>query len=157
MISRWEREGGLASRRQYYTTLDRAGLALGVGGILGGFVVLLLAAVDGDMSGAGLVTLWLIATLSMPFIIGAIAGPFWAALHFNGFRRSWHAAVLAGSLVMVVLVAGQTYGFGLAQAPVSDGGTMFYRWISALATSGLIAIVAAGIAVAMWRVAYRPV
>ena len=35
--------------------------------------------------------------------------------------------------------------------------TALFRWLSAILTSALIALAAAGIALAMWRVAYRPV
>jgi hypothetical protein len=46
-----------------------------------------------------------------------------------------------------------TDGFGLV---MPDDASAPIRWISALAMSLLLAIPAAGIAVAMWRVAYRP-
>ena len=39
--------------------------------------------------------------------------------------------------------------------PVTDSRTLAYRWASAVATSLLLAALAAAIAVVMWRIAYR--
>lgn len=149
-------ETGMRRPHRYETTLDRAGLALATGGALGGLVVAVLFAAGGQGGALGLVVAWLLGMLFMTLAIAALGGPPWLALHVAGYRRAWHAGLLGAVLAMLVFVAGQTYGFGLLAAPVSDAGTMTYRWLSALATSALVAGVAAGIAVAMWRVAYRP-
>jgi hypothetical protein len=140
----------------YHTTLDRAGLALGAGGLLSGIVALGLVLAGGERAPVALLAAWLVGSLVAIFAIAAVGGPCWLALHLAGYRRAWHAALLGALLAMIVFVAGQTYGFGLFDAPVSDGGTLMFRWLSAVATSVLIALVAAGIAVAMWRIAYRP-
>ncbi|MEG3179568.1 hypothetical protein [Sphingomonas sp. LT1P40] len=145
-----------ASPRSYETTLDRAGLALAAGGLLGGIVVLLLVVAAGQREVLSLGTAWVLGTVFTTLGITAVGAPLWLVLHIAGCRRAWHAGVLGAVLAMVIFLAGQTYGFGLFDAPPSDDRTMLFRWFSALATSGLIALVAAGIAVAMWRVAYRP-
>lgn len=144
------------SSRSYETSLDRVGLALATGGVLGGVVVLLLVVAAGQRDPVSLLASWVLGTVFTTLGITAVAAPIWFALHLAGYRRAWHAAVIGALIAMILFVAGQTYGFGLLEAPPSDGRTLLYRWFSALATSGLLAIVSAGIAVAMWRVAYRP-
>lgn len=142
--------------RSYETTLDRAGLALAAGGLLGGLMVLALVLAAGQRDVLSLFAAGVLGTVFTTLGVTAVAAPLWLVLHVAGYRRAWHAAALGALVAMVVFVAGQTYGFGFFNAPVSDGQTIFYRWLSALATSGIVAIVAAGIALVMWRVAYRP-
>ncbi|PKP89394.1 MAG: hypothetical protein CVT77_17955 [Alphaproteobacteria bacterium HGW-Alphaproteobacteria-16] len=142
--------------RRYETSLDRVGFALATGGALGGVVVLLLVVAAGQRDPGGLLASWALGTVFTTLGITAVAAPIWFALHLAGYRRAWHAAMIGAAIAMILFVAGQTYGFGFLEAPPSDGRTLLYRWLSALATSGLLAIVSAGIAVAMWRVAYRP-
>ncbi len=142
--------------RTYETTLDRAGLALATGGILGGLTVLALVVAAGQRDPLSLAAAWILGTVFTTLGITAVAGPLWLILHLAGYRRAWHAAALGALVTMIIFVAGQTYGFGLFNAPVTDGRTLLFRWLSALATSALVAIVSALIATAMWRVAYRP-
>ncbi|QDX28142.1 hypothetical protein FPZ54_06420 [Sphingomonas suaedae] len=146
-----------ASAPHYDTTLDRAGLALALGGALGGVVVLLLVVAAGQREPLSLFASWVLGTVFTTLGITAVGAPLWLILHLAGYRRAWHAAALGALVALVVFVAGQTYGFGLIDAPISDTRTWLFRWASALATSGLLAGVSAGIAYAMWRVAYRRV
>lgn len=148
--------GMRAPPRHYETTLDRAGLALAAGGLLGGIVVLLLVISGGQRDPLSLLAAWLLGSLFTALGITAVGAPLWFACHLAGWRRIWHAALLGAGLALVLFVAGQTYGFGLLDAPPSDARTALFRWLSATATSALIALVAAGIAAAMWRIAYRP-
>ncbi|MCW4463750.1 hypothetical protein OK349_18755 [Sphingomonas sp. BT-65] len=145
-----------APPRHYETTLDRAGFAFATGGGLGGVLVLLLVLAGGQSDPASLLAAWALGALFVTLGIATVAAPLWFVLHLLGRRQAWHAAALGAGLAMIVFVAGQTYGFGLLDAPPSDARTALFRWLSAAATSALIALVAAGIAVAMWRVAYRP-
>lgn len=145
-----------ARPRRYETTLDRAGFAFATGGGLGGVLVFLLVLAGGQSDPASLFAAWALGALFVTLGIATVAAPLWFVLHLLNYRQAWHAAALGAVLAMIVFVAGQTYGFGLLDAPPSDPRTMLYRWMSAAATSALIALVAAGIAVAMWRVAYRP-
>jgi hypothetical protein len=141
---------------RYETTVDRVGLALATGGGLGGLAVLLLVIAGGQRDPLQLLTAAALGALFTTLAIAAVGAPVWLALHIAGYRRAWHAGALGGALAMILFVAGQTQGFGLFGLP-GDSDTLLFRWLSALATSALLAAVAAGIAVAMWRVAYRPV
>lgn len=141
----------------YDTTLDRAGFALALGGALGGLVVLLLVFAAGQREVTSLAAAWMLGTIFSALGIAGAGGPLWLVLHLAGYRRAWHAAVLGALISLVLFVGAQTYGFGFLAAPTSDLRTALFRWISALGTSALLAMVAAGIALAMWRVAYRRV
>lgn len=145
-----------APLRRYETTLDRVGFALATGGALGGVLVLLLVLAGGQADATALLAAWALGALFVTLGIAAVAAPLWLGFHVMGWRKPWHAAALGAALAMVVFVAAQTHGFGLFDAPPSDGRAALFRWLSATATSALIALAAAGIALAMWRVAYRP-
>ncbi len=145
-----------APLRRYETTLDRAGFALATGGALGGLLVVALVLAGGQYDAASLLTAWALGALFVTLGIAAVAAPLWLGLHVLGYRKPWHAAALGAILALVVFVAGQTHGFGLLDASTGDGRATLFRWLSAIATSALIALAAAGIALAMWRVAYRP-
>ena len=95
---------GRASRgsRQYETTLDRAGLALGAGSILGGSVVLGLQMLGGTGDPMTLVTGWLLGAMFVAFGITAAAGPLWLVLHVAGLRGMSHAA-LTGAVVSLAI------------------------------------------------------
>jgi hypothetical protein len=139
------------------TTLDRAGLALATGGGLGGLVALLLVIAGGERNALTLAAALTLGTLITALAIVILAGPLWLALHRAGYRTAWHAAALGALLTMIVFVAGQTQGFGLFDAMAGNAQTLTLRWLSALATSALVATLSAGIAAVMWRTAYRPV
>ena len=141
-------------RTGYDTTLDRAGLALATGGALGGLVAMLLVFAGGERDLLPLLAGGVAGAIACTIVITAIAAPLWWVLHRAGRRRAWHAAALGAAITLILFVAAQTQGFGLLGT--MGGAAAFYRWASALATSALLAIVAAGIALAMWRVAYRP-
>lgn len=147
----------LRTLRGYRTTLDRSGLALGVGGVLGGMFALVLALGGGARSPIGLATMLVGGTFVSMVLIVAAAGPLWLICHALR-RRGPVAASLVGAVTgFALFLAGQTYGFGLYAMPATDPHTLLFRWLSGVATSTLMALVAAGIGLAMWRVAYRPV
>lgn len=150
-----ERVRGVTHRHE--TTLDRVGMALATGGALGGLVVLLLTVAGGQRDLLALVATWLLGAVAATLGCAALGGPLWLALHRAGYRRAWHAGALGAGIAMFLFVAGQTHGFGLLAPSSADAGTLLFRWISALATSVLIALVAGSIALTMWRVAYRRV
>ncbi|MFZ5748032.1 MAG: hypothetical protein ACOY45_10325 [Pseudomonadota bacterium] len=141
--------------RQYDTTLDRAGLALAMGSMLGGFVVLGLVLNGGQRDPLALVTAWLIGVAFNAVAIIAVAGPLWLVMHVAGWRRARHAALVGGVTAVAILAGAQTYGFGLFEMPAMDSRTLLYRWLSAIATSAIVAILSAMIGVVMWRIAYR--
>lgn len=138
------------------TTLDRAGLALGAGGLMGGAVWLVLAWGSGTASALAITTAFILGTVFTTLGIAAVGVPVWLVLHLGKRRRLGHAAIAGAAIGFVVFLFAQTYGFGLFEAPPSDGTTLLYRWASAAATSLLLAGVAAAIATVMWVIAYRP-
>ncbi|AQR75171.1 hypothetical protein BXU08_17235 [Sphingomonas sp. LM7] len=141
--------------RRYDTTIDRAGLALGAGSALAGGIVLGLLLLGGQRDPLGLMAGWLIGSVFSGIAITAVGGPIWLVLHIAGLRRAWHAAGVGALTAMMIFVGAQTYGFGLFDMPAIDSRTWLFRWLSALASSAILAALAAGIAAAMWRIAYR--
>lgn len=141
----------------YDTTLDRAGFALALGGALAGVVAMLLVLAGGQRDAGALALAWVIGGFFAMLGMTATAGPLWLMLHIAGWRRPGHAAALGTLLALILFAGAQTWGFGLFSPPVSDARTWAFRLASALGTAALLALVAAGIALAMWRVAYRRV
>jgi len=117
--------------------------------------VLALVLVGGQHDPLNLLMGWLIGSVFSGIAITAVGGPVWLALHVAGLRRAWHAALVGALTAMLIFVGAQTYGFGMFEMPAIDGRTLLFRWLSALATSALLAAIAAGIAALMWRIAYR--
>lgn len=136
--------------RSYRTTLDRAGLALATGGALGGIMVMLLALAGGTFDAPSLLSVFAVGAFFWLTIITIFGAPLWLALHRAGYRSARHAAALGAVLLPALLTIGQ-----LMEAPAGSGGIL-YRLVSALATSTLVALPAVAVALAMWRVAYRP-
>ncbi|KRC81146.1 hypothetical protein ASE13_01640 [Sphingomonas sp. Root241] len=141
--------------RRYDTSIDRAGLALGAGSALAGMVVLILLLLGGQREPLNLLGGWLIGGIFSGLAITAVGGPVWLVMHVAGLRRAWHAALVGAVTAMVIFVGAQTYGFGMLDMPEMDGRTLWFRWLSAAASSLLLAGLAAGIAAIMWRIAYR--
>jgi hypothetical protein len=145
-----------AGRREgYATTLDRAGWALGVGGLLGGVMAMLLLAMGGGATFGSLCLALLLGGLLSALGVTAVAGPIWLILHALGHRGPRAAASVAAGTAFAVFLAGQTHVFGLSPNPPSDARTLAMRWLSGAGTSVLLAGLAALVGLAMWRVAYR--
>ena len=142
-------------QRRYDTTIDRAGIALGAGSALAGVIVLVLLLLGGQREPLNLLGGWLIGGIFSGLAITAVGGPVWLVMHVAGLRRAWHAALVGAVIAMVIFVGAQTYGFGMLDMPEMDGRTWLFRWLSAAASSVLLAGLAAAIAVIMWRIAYR--
>jgi len=145
----------LRVRRRYETTIDRTGLALGAGSGLAGGIVLALLLMGGQRDPLALLGGWAIGSVFSGIAITAVGGPVWLVFHIAGLRYAWHAAAVGALTAMLIFVGAQTYGFGMFAMPAIDGRTWLYRWLSALASSALLAILAAAIAAVMWRIAYR--
>lgn len=141
--------------QRYDASLDRAGLALGVGAALGGAIVLALVLAAGTRDPLQLVTAWVIGAVFVGIGITAVAGPLWLVMHVAGLRRARHAALVGAVTAMAIFVGAQTWGFGLLDMPVIDTNTLVVKWLSAVATSAVVAVFAALIGVIMWRIAYR--
>lgn len=141
--------------RRYAVSIDRAGLALGAGSLLAGFMVVALLLMGGTRDPVLLLKGWLIGSLLSGIAITAVGGPLWLVLHVAGLRRARHAGLVGAVTAMAIFVGAQTYGFGLFEMPPMDNSAWLYRWLSAIASSAVLALAAALIAVTMWRIAYR--
>ena len=139
----------------YDATLDRVGLALAVGSGLGGTLVVALRLIAGERNPMFLTGSWLLGTVFVAIGITAVVGPLWLVLHVAGLRRARHAAMVGALSALAIFVGAQTWGFGMFDMPVMDNRTWIYVWLSALATSAVLAVMAALIGVVMWRIAYR--
>ena len=142
---------------RYETSIDRVGLAIGAGGAMGGAIGMVLMAAAGTHNAGALLAGLLIGSLMTALSITALAAIPWALLHAAGRRGPVAAAMLGAIIGFVLFLGGQTYGYGIFALPAMDARTLLYRWASGLLTSLVMALIAAGIAVAMWRVAYRKV
>lgn len=141
--------------RQYESSIDRAGLALGAGSGLVGALVVGLLLLGGKRDPLTLASGLAIGSLFAGLAITAVGGPLWLVMHVAGLRRPGHAALIGAITAMAIFVGAQTYGFGLFERPPMDNGAWLYRWLSAVALSAVLAVFAALIGLAMWRVAYR--
>jgi hypothetical protein len=139
----------------YDATLDRVGLALAVGSTLGGALIVALVLYSGERSPMLLMGSWLIGTVFVAIGITAVVGPLWLVMHVAGLRRARHAVMVGALAALAIFVGAQTWGFGVLEMPAMDNLTLVYRWLSALATSAVLAGFSALIALAMWRIAYR--
>lgn len=142
-------------RPLYETSIDRVGLAIAAGGAMGGVIAAVLLAFAGDYGVGALASGLAIGAVLTALGITALAIVPWALLHAGGRRGPGSAALVGATIGFMLFLGGQTYGFGLAHAPVMGGGTWLYRWASAIATSLVMAAMTAGVAVVMWRIAYR--
>jgi hypothetical protein len=139
----------------YDAKLDRVGLALAVGSALGGALVVALRLAAGERNPMYLSGSWLLGTVFVAIGITAVVGPLWLVMHVAGLRRARHAALVGALAALAIFVGAQTWGFGMLDMPVMDNRTWLYIWLSALATSAVLAAAAALIGVIMWRIAYR--
>lgn len=142
---------------RYHTTIDRAGYALAAGAGLGGVAMALLSVAGGETNPLNLLVSLGGGSLIAAVAIVAVAAPIWLSLHLAGWRHPLLAALLGGLIALLICIAGLTYGFGLGDVPPMDARALWYRWLSAAATSALVALIAAAIGLAMWRIAYRRV
>lgn len=143
--------------RHYETSIDRVGLAIGAGGLMGGAICVLLMVFAGTHNVGALFAGLLIGSLMTALSVTALAAIPWALLHASGRRGPIAAAGLGAAIGFVLFLGGQTYGYGLFAMPAIDARALLYRWASGFLTSLIMAAMAAGIAVVMWRVAYRRV
>ena len=145
----------MAVPRGYHTSFDRAGLALGAGSLMLGCLSVLLLLPGGAHDLRTLALGFALGTLFGALALTAAAGPLWLMLHVAGLRGPVTACVAGMMTALALFVAAQTHGFGLFDAQALASGAALFRWVSALLTAGLLAILAGGIALAMWRIAYR--
>lgn len=138
------------------TSIDRIGRALAAGSGLGGLLILLLLIAAGQRSALGLASGLVLGTLFAGIALTAVGGPIWLVLHALGLRRGRHAALVTGLLGLGLYAGVRGYGTGLYTiAPIDTRS-----WLLGLALKSAqgiaVAGIAAGIGLAMWRIAYRP-
>ncbi|MCD2324526.1 hypothetical protein LQ953_10920 [Sphingomonas sp. IC-56] len=141
--------------RGYHTSIDRAGLALGAGSLMLGCMTFLLLLLGDAHDPRSLALGFALGTLIGALGLVAVAGPLWLALHAAGLRGPVTAGVAGAVLALTLFVAAQTHGFGLFDAQPLGRSAALFRWVSALLTAGLLAMLAGAMALAMWRIAYR--
>jgi len=146
-----------APSSRYETSIDRVGLAIGAGGLMGGAITAVLMVFSGPVGVGALAAGLLIGSLMTALAITALAAIPWALLHAAGRRGPFAAAILGAVIGFVLFLGGQTYGYGIFAAPEMDARTSLYRLASGILTSMVMAMMSAGVAVVMWRVAYRKV
>ena len=145
----------MAQRRRYETSLDRVGLAIGAGGLMGGAIAVLLMLFGGTFAIGTLAITLVIGSVLTALAITALAAFPWILLHAAGRRGPVSAALLGAAIGFVVFLGGQTWIYGLIEMPAMDARTLLFRWASGVATALVMGMMSAGIAVVMWRVAYR--
>lgn len=141
----------------YEVTLDRAGLGLAAGGLVGGVFAIGVVLIGSGPAPLELLLGLVVGTLITVMAAVAIGGPIWLLCHALGQRGPWMASLIGALAGFALFLGGQTYGFGLFAMPVIDSETLLFRWISAAATSLILALISALIGWTMWRVAYRRV
>lgn len=141
---------------RYETSIDRVGLAIASGGLMGGAIAATMLAFAGSTVGAIALAV-LVGAIMTALAITALAAIPWTVLHATGRRGPASAAMLGAAIGFLLFLGGQTWGYGLFAMPAMDMSTLVFRWASGIATSLVMAAMAAGIAVVMWRVAYRRV
>ena len=143
--------------RGYEASLDRAGFALVAGGLVGGAFAAALVTVSSGIAPLEITVGFVVGAVITAMAAVAIGGPVWLVCHAFGRRGPGMAALVGALAGFALFLGGQTYGFGLFDMPVTDAQTLLFRWISGVATSLILAAVAALIGWTMWRVAYRRV
>lgn len=142
--------------RDYQTSMERIGKALAVGSTLGGMLVLMVLIAAGQRSAAALLSGLVLGCLFAGVALAAVGGPIWLILHALGLRRGRYAALVTGVLGLGLYAGAAGYRTRLfALAPLDLHGWLLgllYAGAQALA----VALFAAGIGLAMWRMAYRP-
>lgn len=141
--------------RGYQASPDRAGFALAAGGLVGGAFAAALVYLGSGPAPLEIAVGFLIGTVITAMAAVAIGGPAWTVCHALGWRGPAMAASVGAGAGFALFLGGQTHGFGLFEVPPSDGATLLFRWLSAVATSVVLALVAALVGWVMWRVVYQ--
>lgn len=149
-------QGRQDKERDYRTSIDRLGKALAIGAGLGGLLVLLLLIAAGQRTASALLAGLVLGCLFVAIALVAVGGPIWLILHALGLRGGRHAALVTGLLGLGLYAGAQGYGAAMFTiAPIDTRGWLLGLAFKA-AQGSAVALLAAGIGLAMWRVAYRP-
>lgn len=135
---------------RYTITPDRAGHALAAGGLAIGMATVMLLVAGGAREAASLAIAAMLGSFLGLIAIVAVGGPVWLACHALG-RVGPRSAASAGFAIALLLA-----GFAQALSPADEtAGAAWARGVTAVASSLGIALIGAGVAVLMWRIAYR--
>lgn len=131
------------------------GKAIAIGSVLGGLLILGLLLAGGQRAPLGLLAGGVLGTLFVAIALAAVGGPIWLVLHAAGLRRGFHAALVTGLLGLGLHAGAQSHGAGLFTIAPLDTRS----WLLGLALraghSLAVALIASGIGLVMWRIAYR--
>jgi hypothetical protein len=157
MADRGGAVNGGSMRRGYDASIDRAGFALAAGAAVGGLFAAILVSIGTGPQPFAMLVGFVVGMVITAMLAVAVGGPIWLVCHVFGRRGPGMAALVGAIAGFALFLGGQTYGFGVFEMPVTDAQTLLFRWLSAIATSLVLALVAALIGWTMWRVAYRRV
>ncbi len=144
------------ARRHHATSAERVGKAVAVGSGLGGLLVLMLLIASGQRAPLGLLVGWMVGTLFAGIALSAVAGPIWLLLHAAGLRRGRYAALITGLLGLGLFLGAQGGGSAMFSLAPVDTRSWLFAIAFRFAQAAAVALLAAGIGLAMWRIAYRP-
>ncbi|OAN66098.1 hypothetical protein [Sphingomonas sp. TDK1] len=141
--------------RHYATSAAGIGKALVAGSGLSGLLILLLLIAAGQRAPMALLAGWAIGTLLAGIALAAVGGPIWLLLHAIELRRGRYAAAVTGLLGLGLFVGAQNGGGMFSLAPI-DTRSWLLGLAFKLAQAAAVTLLAGGIGLAMWRIAYRP-
>ncbi|WP_084583830.1 hypothetical protein [Sphingomonas azotifigens] len=143
------------AERHFETNGARLGKALATGSGLGGLLILMLLIAAGQRAPLALLAGWAVGTLLAGMALAAVGGPIWLVVHAIGLRRGRYAALVTG-LLGLGLFAGAQSGVGMFSLAPIDTRSWLLGLAFKLAQAVAVTLLAAGIGLAMWRIAYRP-
>ncbi|MGN7998234.1 hypothetical protein [Sphingomonas sp. 22176] len=141
--------------RHLETSGARLGKALAAGSGLGGLLILMLLIAAGQRAPLALLAGWAVGTLFASMALAAVGGPIWLLLHAIGLRRGRYAAAVTGLLGLGLFVGAQSGSVMFSLAPI-DTRSWLLGLAFKLAQAAAVTLLAGGIGLAMWRIAYRP-
>lgn len=141
--------------RDLDTTGRQIAAALATGSALGGLLILMLLIAAGQRAPLALLAGWAIGMLFAGLALAAVGGPIWLLLHAIGLRGGRYAAAVTGLLGLGLFVGAQS-GSGVVGLAQIDTRSWLWGFAFKLAQAVAVSLLAGGIGLAMWRIAYRP-
>lgn len=142
------------ARRHFETSGPQIGKALATGSGLGGLLILMVLIAAGQRAPLALLAAWVVGTPFAAMALAAVGGPIWLLLHAADLRRGRYAALVTGALGLGLFVGAQGGGGMLSLAPIDTRGWLL-GLVFKLGQAAAVTLLAAGIGLAMWRIAYR--
>ena len=144
---------GLSTNPRRATLAAAAGAVIGALGVVA--VVLLFAAMASGVRASDLVVsmlIFLVALVGWSLGLFLLGLPLWWLFHRNGWRGRRVAMLLGGFTTFVIVLLLERSGGVLAVATGDNSGGDFisFVWVAVMAVLGAI------VALAIWKIAYRP-